>query len=77
MDEVRPVMVVHYYDARLRETLCGLRGFEHRSTKHPRGVTCPACAGLLRDRPALGDPDASSGTPPPRGTERAGEHARA
>ena len=46
---------------RLRETLCGLRGFEHCS-KHPRGVTCPACAGLLRNRLLPADPDPSPGT---------------
>ncbi len=63
MEDLKPVSVVHYYDTRLRETLCGLRGFEHRSTKHPRGVTCPACAGLLRDRPVPSHPDPSSATP--------------
>lgn len=50
MNEQAPAMLIHFYDVRLRETLCGLRGFEHRSTKHPRGVTCPACVGLLRQR---------------------------
>ncbi len=43
--------LVHFYDTRLRTILCGLRGFEHRSTKHARGVTCPACLGLLGKRP--------------------------
>lgn len=50
MDELVPVSVIHFYDVRLRETLCGLRGVEHRSTKHARGVTCPACTGLLHQR---------------------------
>jgi hypothetical protein len=50
MDDLVPVSVIHFYDVRLRETLCGLRGFEHRSTKYARGVTCPACAGLLHQR---------------------------
>jgi hypothetical protein len=50
MDALKAVSVVHFYDVRLRETLCGLRGFEHRSTKHARGVTCPACVGLLHER---------------------------
>ncbi len=50
MDDVAPVSLIHFYDVRLRETLCGLRGFEHRSTKHARGVTCPACVGLLHER---------------------------
>ena len=50
MDELVPVTVIHFYDVRLRETLCGLRGLEHRSTKHARNVTCPACVGLLHQR---------------------------
>ncbi len=45
-----PSSTVHFYDTRLRETLCGLRGFEQRSTKHAHGVTCAACVGLLRER---------------------------
>lgn len=50
MDGLNAVSLIHFYDVRLRETLCGLRGFEHRSTKHARGVTCPACVGLLHER---------------------------
>jgi hypothetical protein len=42
---------VHFYDTSLRTILCGLRGFEQRSTKHAHGVTCPACVGLLGKRP--------------------------
>ncbi len=57
---------IHFYDARVRETLCGLRGFEHRSTKHARGVTCPACVGLLHDRltpSAAAPPEGAGGAP--------------
>lgn len=50
MDARIAATVVHFYDVRLRETLCGLRGFEHRSTKYARGVTCQACVGLLHER---------------------------
>jgi len=50
MEALRAASVVHYYDPRLRETLCGLRGVEHLSTRSARGVTCPACAGLLHER---------------------------
>lgn len=50
MDDVAPASLIHFYDVRLRETLCGLRGFEHRSTKHARSVTCGACVGLLHQR---------------------------
>jgi len=50
MESLKAARVVHFYDTRTRETLCGLRGFEERSTKHARGVTCPACAGLLHER---------------------------
>lgn len=42
--------LIHFYDTRSRETLCGLRGFEHRSTKHAHGVTCQKCVGLLHER---------------------------
>jgi hypothetical protein len=50
MDDLVPVSLIHFYDVRLRETLCGLRGLEHRSTKYARNVTCPACVGLLHER---------------------------
>ncbi len=63
MDDLVPVSVIHFYDVRLRETLCGLRGFEHRSTKHARSVTCSACVGLLhRGRPAP-EPEPRDGSP--------------
>jgi hypothetical protein len=65
MDDLVPVSVIHFYDVGLRETLCGLRGFEHRSTKHARGVTCPACVGLLHERVASGavpNPDEGGGS---------------
>jgi hypothetical protein len=55
MDGLIPMSVIHFYEVRLRETLCGLRGFEERSTKHARGVTCPACVGLLHQRVAPGE----------------------
>jgi hypothetical protein len=63
MDELVPVILIHFYDIRHRETLCGLRGFAHRSTKRARGVTCPKCVGLLHQRQgqeAVPDPDGSS-----------------
>ena len=63
MDDLVPVSVIHFYDVRLRETLCGLRGFKHRSTKHARGVTCPACVGLLHQR--LAPELVPRPTPPP------------
>jgi hypothetical protein len=50
MEERVAATLIHFYDVRQRETLCGLRGFEHRSTKHARSVTCPACVGLLHER---------------------------
>ena len=50
MEALRAARVVHYYDTRLRETLCGRRGVEHLSTRFARAVTCPACAGLLHER---------------------------
>jgi len=65
MDELVRVSVIHFFDVRRRETLCGLRGFEHRSTKHARGVTCPACVGLLHPRlepEAIPNPDQGGGS---------------
>jgi hypothetical protein len=39
--------MVHYFDVETRRIACGVAGLE-RSTKHVRGVTCPACLELLR-----------------------------
>jgi hypothetical protein len=52
MDALTPARLVHYFDTRLHRILCGLHGSDHRSTKHARDVTCDACIGQLRDRPA-------------------------
>ena len=52
MSTLTAATLVHYYDTSRRTILCGLRGFEARSTKHAHGVTCPACIGLLGKRPA-------------------------
>ena len=71
METLSAANVVHFYETRLHETLCGLRGFEHRSTKHARGVTCGACVGLLRERQergASGGLDRTSGSEPRSGT---------
>ena len=51
MDALTPASLVHYYDTRVHRILCGVRGPEHRSTKHSRSVTCHACVGLLGKRP--------------------------
>ncbi len=51
MDALTPATLVHYFDTRVRRILCGLHGYDHRSTKHARDVTCDACIGRLRDRP--------------------------
>jgi len=64
MDALMPTSLVHFYDTNQHRILCGLRGFEHRSTKHSRNVTCPSCVGLLGKRPtmaALGASDAPTG----------------
>ena len=62
MDAVSTTSLVHFYDTRVQETLCGLRGFSHRSTKYARGVNCPACVGLLHERLTPGPVDATAGT---------------
>ena len=59
MNSLPDASLVHFYDTRLRVILCGLRGFEHRSTKHAHGVTCPACLGLLGKRPPAPARDAT------------------
>jgi hypothetical protein len=59
MDALTSASLVHYYDTRLHRILCGLRGFEQRSTKHSRSVTCHACVGLLTKRPETLAPSAS------------------
>ena len=53
MNALTPASLVHFYDTRTHGILCGLHGAEHRSTKHARSVTCDACVGLLRERPAM------------------------
>jgi hypothetical protein len=52
MDPLTPASLVHFYDTRSHEIACGVRGFDHRSTKHSRQVTCQACVGLLGTRPS-------------------------
>jgi hypothetical protein len=49
--ELTAASVVHFFDTSTHRILCGVRGAEHRSTKHSRGVTCHACVGLLAERP--------------------------
>lgn len=51
MDALTPTSLVHFYDVRLHRIPCGVRGFEQRSTKHPRAVTCHACVALIGKRP--------------------------
>lgn len=41
---------MHLYDTVRREIACGVRGAQHRSTKHARFVTCPACLALAGER---------------------------
>jgi hypothetical protein len=62
MDSLTPASLVHFYDTRLHQILCGVRGSEHRSTKHSRSVTCQSCVGLLGRRPSLIGPAAADAT---------------
>jgi hypothetical protein len=59
--------VIHFYDTNTHGILCGVRGAEHRSTKHSRGVTCNACVGRLGDR-ATQDREGSSQNAPEQAT---------
>lgn len=63
MNALTPASLVHYYDTRAHGILCGVRGPDHRSTKHSRSVTCHACIGLLGKRPTMAAvaPDANAG----------------
>ncbi len=53
MEGLTPASLVHFYDTRTHRIACGVSGFDHRSTKHPRQVTCRACVALLGERPSL------------------------
>lgn len=50
MDALTPTVRIHFYDTTQHRIVCGLRGFDHRSTKHARDVTCDACLALLASR---------------------------
>jgi hypothetical protein len=54
MEAPASARLVHSFDTRLHQILCGLRGFEHRSTKHDRAVTCPACVKIIGARAVNG-----------------------
>ncbi len=53
--------LVHHYDTEQHRILCRTAGAEDHSTKHPRGVTCPACIELLRQKADATGAAASSG----------------
>ena len=52
MEAKTPAVLVHYFDTQRHQNLCDAHGFEHRSTKHARGVTCPTCVRLLAAKQA-------------------------
>lgn len=54
MDTRAPPTPIHFYDTEAHRILCGLRGFESRSSKHARTVTCSTCIDLLGERTAAG-----------------------
>jgi hypothetical protein len=62
MDALIPASLVHFYDTRSRKIACGVSGFDHRSTKHPRQVTCEACVALLGERASLAAAPATEAT---------------
>jgi hypothetical protein len=59
MNALTPASLVHFFDTRSRRIVCGVSGFDHRSTKHPRHVTCQACVALLGERPSRVAPRAA------------------
>ena len=67
MEALTPISLVHFYDTHAHRIACGASGLDHRSTKHPRQVTCQACVALLGERPSpAGAPgsDATAGAAP-------------
>jgi len=53
---------VHSFDTQRHLILCEAGGFELRSTKHSRNVTCPACLKLLAAKTV---PDEDKAREPP------------
>ncbi len=53
MESLTPASLVHFYDTHSHRIACGVRGFDQRSTKHPRQVTCKACVGVIAERSRL------------------------
>jgi hypothetical protein len=67
MDALTPAALVHFYDTQAHRIACGVSGLDHRSTKHPRQVTCQRCVSLLGERPfqsQAADPVGSAGAAP-------------
>ena len=64
MEELAAASLVHYYDTHHRRIVCGVSGAGHRSSKHPRQVTCQACVALLGERPSVAG---APGSDPPSG----------
>ncbi len=52
MEGLTPASLVHFYDTHAHKIACGVSSVDHRSTKHPRQVTCEACIALLGERPS-------------------------
>jgi hypothetical protein len=62
MEALTPASLIHFYDIRSRKIACGVSGVDHRSTKHPRQVTCQACVALLAEQPIAGAPGSDATT---------------
>jgi hypothetical protein len=46
--------LIHYFDVVAHRILCGVRGVDHRSTKHSHSVNCQACVSLLVKQQSTG-----------------------
>jgi hypothetical protein len=51
--DLKPAAPIHFYDTLSHAIACGVRGPDHRSTKHPRQVTCEACVAMRSARQSL------------------------
>jgi hypothetical protein len=50
-EALTPASLVHFFDTLSRRIVCGVSGFDHRSTTLRRQVTCRACVAILGERP--------------------------
>jgi hypothetical protein len=63
MDDLTATNPIHFYDTTTHRIACGVSGSDHRSTKHPRQVTCQACVALIGERATAATAPRTGGEP--------------